>query len=180
MLGVAWFNPHYAAPALSVFLCLLVQMFRHLRRWKIHTRPVGIGLTRAIVLFVVAAIPIGIYHAARDPRTSYGLEWGEPNWQRAEIASQLEAMPGQQLVIVRYSQSHHNVLSEWVYNAADIDHAKMVWAREIPGIDTQPLLDYFGGRKVWILEPDAPSPHLTPYPGEAAMQTQAQAPNNRE
>ncbi|MFZ0819608.1 MAG: hypothetical protein WAM91_06030 [Candidatus Acidiferrales bacterium] len=167
MLAVAWFNPHYAAPAVSVFLCLLVQMFRHLRRWKVHTRPVGIGLTRAIVLFVAAAIPIGVYHAAIDPHTYYGLQWGDPNWQRAEIAAQLEAMPGQQLVIVRYSQTHHNILSEWVYNAADIDHAKVVWAREMPGVDITPLLKYFEGRKVWLVEPDKSPSHLIPFSSES-------------
>ncbi len=169
MLAIVWFNPHYAAPALSVFLCLLVQMFRHLRRWRVFGRPVGIGLTRAAVLFAAAAIPMGVYNVVMDPRTSYGLETGEPNWQRAEIAAQLQAMPGQHLVIVRYSQTKHVIHQEWVYNAADIDHAKVVWAREIPGIDLKPLLDYFKGRKIWIVEPDTFPPVLSPFDPVAAI-----------
>src|SRR5579863_108829 len=168
MLTVIYFNPHYAAPAFAAFLCLLVQMFRHIRRWKFRGAVVGIGITRAIFLLTAAAVPICIYHSAIDPKTNYGLGAGEPNWQRAELAGQLDAMDGQHLVIVRYSQTHHNVHHEWVYNAADIDHAKIVWAREIPGVDLNALLDYFKGRKTWIVEPDTSHPLLSPYnPGIA-------------
>jgi len=67
-------------------------------------------------------------------------------------------------VLVHYSP-HHDVHEEWVYNAADIDHAKVVWAREIPGVDLRPLLDYFHGRTVWEVEPDSPRIELHAYPG---------------
>ncbi len=163
IFAVVWFNAHYAAPVLATFLCLFMQMFRHMRRWKIESRPVGVGLTRAIVLLLVFAIPPLIYHAARDHRMMYGLVWGHANWPRADVAAQLESTTGQHLVIVRYSYDHHNVNYEWVYNAADIDRSKIVWAREIPGVDMKPLLDYFNGRKVWLVEADAENPVPIPY-----------------
>jgi hypothetical protein len=82
---------------------------------------------------------------------------------RAQFESQLNSSPGEHLLIVRYSPEHDSA-REWVYNAADIDHAKVVWAREIPGMDIHPLLDYFGERHVWLVEPDAVPPRLTYYP----------------
>ncbi len=45
----------------------------------------------------------------------------------------------------------------------DIDHAKIVWARDIPGIDIHPLLKYYSDRDVWLVEPDANPPRMTPY-----------------
>jgi len=79
---------------------------------------------------------------------------------RARIAAQIESNPGTDLVIVRYAPNH-NSREEWVYNRADIDRAKIVWAREIPGVNMQPLLDYFRGRNVWLVEPDENPPKLS-------------------
>jgi hypothetical protein len=63
---------------------------------------------------------------------------------------------------VRYSKDH-NSGEEYVYNAADIDHAKIVWAREIPGRDLGPLLNYFSNRDVWLYQPDEDDGSVTPY-----------------
>jgi hypothetical protein len=143
-----------------------------MRRWKIEERQVGVGLSRAIVLLTAVSFAICTYHAFQDHRTAYGLGWGEPNWQRADVAAQLNSTQGDHLVIVRYSLTHHNVLREWVYNDADIDHARIIWAREIPSVDIQPLLKYFQGRKVWLVDPDVYPPLLTPYQPEAPAQIQ--------
>jgi hypothetical protein len=159
---VTWTNPHYAAPIMPALFAILVQLIRHLRRWKIGNRPVGIGLARAIVVMALAVTPIYFVQVIQNPYTFYGLWWGQINWDRAHIADQFAAMPGQHLVIVRYSPNLHNINNEWVYNAADIDSSKVVWAREIPGVDPKPLLDYYKTRTVWIVEPDA-VPRLVPY-----------------
>ena len=43
---------------------------------------------------------------------------------------------------------------EYVYNDADIDHARIVWAREVPGESDDPLMMYFRNRDVWLFQPD--------------------------
>ena len=81
---------------------------------------------------------------------------------RKPVEDQLAAQPGEHLVLVRYSKDH-NVGEEYVYNDADIDRAKTVWAREIPGMDLSPLLSYFKNRDVWLYEPDVDDSTAAPY-----------------
>ena len=61
---------------------------------------------------------------------------------RAYIQQWLSRRPGKQLVIVHYS-SHHSPDQEWVYNGADIDHSKVVWAREMDPKEDAQLIGYF-------------------------------------
>ncbi len=149
------FEPHYAAPMTAAFVILLAQCFRHLRRWRFRGRPVGIFLTRLVILLAIVRISLFTIQAYRLPR----LDW---SFYRDRMVQQLEHTPGKHLVIVHYEPDHY-VHNEWVYNGADIDGGKVVWAREIPGINTAPLLRYFRDRKIWMVEADSPDPALEPY-----------------
>jgi len=146
LLAVVFFHPHYAAPLTATMAVMLTQAMRHLRRWKIRGRPVGVLLTRAVVLLSLLSVLV-----FAGSRRSYGVP--EEGLKRAQIVRYLESTPGEHLVLVHYAPDH-NPKYEWVYNRADIDHAKIVWAREVPGQDLAPLLEYFRGRKVWEVEAD--------------------------
>jgi hypothetical protein len=75
----------------------------------------------------------------------------------------MEQLPGQQLLLVRYS-SRHNPLDEWVYNAPDMDASKVVWAREMDAAHNWELMHYYPNRKVWLVEPDSLPAIVLPYP----------------
>ena len=151
---VVLFHPHYAAPLSITMFALLAQGLRHMRQWRFGDQPVGIGLARVVVSFVVILVPL---------HRSYSMAFLKMD-RRSHIVHDLEAKPGQHLVIVRYSPEH-NAHAEWVYNGADIDDAKIVWARYIPGTSIEPLLAYFHNRQVWLVEPDDSdtTPSLVPY-----------------
>ena len=72
-------------------------------------------------------------------------------------------MPGGQLILVRYAPDHSS-LDEWVYNQPDIDHAKIIWAREMDAKNNQELITYYKDRKVWLVQPDNDPVTLLPYP----------------
>jgi hypothetical protein len=92
------------------------------------------------------------------------------NLDRAKALVQLQALPGDQLVIVRYNQ-YHDSDNEWVYNKADIDRAKVVWARDMGDSGNAELIRHFPQRRVWLAEPDLAPPRLSSYPVPADQQT---------
>ena len=92
-----------------------------------------------------------------------GYNWGEGNVGRAHVLGRLSALQGNQLAIVRYQPDHNAVMNEWVYNRADIDGAKVVWAREMAPAENRELLDYFHDRRAWLVEADAVPPKVSPY-----------------
>jgi hypothetical protein len=61
--------------------------------------------------------------------------------------------------LVRYTPDH-DVQDEWVYNRADIDASKIVWARDMGIEQNRRLLQYYRNRKVLLWEPDLPDPQL--------------------
>jgi hypothetical protein len=161
VLAVIWFQPHYLAPALAGLSVIWMQSLRYMRKWKSGKRTVGMGLTRAIVLAALT-VPIILVHP-KSGLTYDPFSTGIAQSPRQQIARQLQEMPGNHLVMVRYSERHHNVHDEWIYNGADIDGSKIVWAREIPGLNCSPLFDYFKDRQVWVVEPDVYPTQLRPY-----------------
>ena len=158
----AWFFPHYAAPFTGAVYVLLLQCMRHLRQSK----PIGLALVRyaplvclALAGFRMYAEPLGLA-IHRWPSMWYGTEpLGLP---RAKVAERLERSPGKQLAIVRYTPEHAP-FDDWVYNQADIDASKVVWARELKAASNQELLRYFHGRQAWLVEPDFDPPRVSPY-----------------
>jgi hypothetical protein len=85
--------------------------------------------------------------------------------RRSDVERQLARTPGKQLVFVRY-WPQHIFQDEWVYNAADIDRARVVWARDLGAAEDQKLLHYYPDRTAWRLEPDAMPPKLTRFVAE--------------
>ncbi|MGA8867703.1 MAG: hypothetical protein WB510_12075, partial [Candidatus Sulfotelmatobacter sp.] len=115
---------------------------------------------RAIPVLACAMILLRVSTAAVHVQIE--LAWPRGNLERSGILRQMQREPGPQLLIVHYRPDHDpNV--EWVYNDADIDHAKVVWARDMGIAGNQELLGYFRGRTVWLVEGDDPAPQAILY-----------------
>jgi hypothetical protein len=164
--------PHYLAPFTAAFYAIGLQAMRHLRLWTPGDQPVGMTLAR---LTVTLCIVLAGVRLCAEP-----LHLGLPVWPgawasewycldsrsgtaRAQVETRLEQMPGRQLVIVRYA-TDHNSLDEWVYNAADIDGSKVIWAREMDQAENLELIRYYKDRTVWMVEPDTKPARVSLYP----------------
>ena len=153
-----WSMPHYMAPITCAIFLLLVQGIRHLRTIRFLGRPLGVALSCAAICLLVGEAGFRV-----SKRQCDGLEWtcqGDPS--RAAIQEKLSHTPGKHLVVVRYEEDH-NIHDEWVYNGAEIDSAKVLWARELDAEQNAKLLAYFKDRHVWLVEPDKDNAELIPY-----------------
>jgi len=146
---VVWPGPHYIAPAAATLFAALVQSIRHLRTMRIFGRPIGAALSRAILLALVVDVSLLVAQRLGDSQGWGG--WGLSD--RADLLQDLESKPGKHVVIVRYGPDH-SVHEEWVFNAADIDASKVVWARDLPGEVNDQLFSYYPDRTIWLAQPD--------------------------
>jgi hypothetical protein len=167
LLAETWLIPHYAAPFAAGIYAILLQCMRHLRAMRPHGRSAGLFLVRAIPALCLAlamvrlyAQPLNIELPSFQAATPYGsAPLGLP---RAHVLAELQKHSGGQLAIVRYAPDHV-IYDEWVYNAADVDKSKVVWAREMDPASNRELLNYFKDRKVWLVEPDFDPPRISLY-----------------
>ncbi|HTB16573.1 MAG TPA: hypothetical protein VK708_00595 [Bryobacteraceae bacterium] len=159
---------HYAAAIMPLIYLRFLHSIGRLWNWRPNSKPWGL----ALAMLLIALIPIQF---GRDVWKLFADgEYAPPMAQPYHnMLQRLEALPGRQLVLVRYAPSH-DVFQEWVYNRADIDSAQIVWAREMSPSEDAPLVQYFRGRSVWLLEPDQSPPRLTPYQDAPALQSVAQ------
>ena len=158
VFAVIWSAPHYAAPVTCVIYALLAQAVRHLRTMKWRIRPIGIALSRAVVLLLVLETGVNVGRRACDP-----MWWtctGDPS--RVAILQKLLHTPGKHLIMVRYAEDH-NIHDEWVYNGADIDGSKVIWARELGTQQNDKLFAYFKDRHIWLVQPDVENTEIKPY-----------------
>lgn len=174
LLGLAvevFFLPHYAAPLTALNLALVVQALRHLRAWRWDGQPAGIFLVRVLPVVCVGALALRLMAPALGlPLTETKIWWmrlapSERGLERARLLVDLEGTPGQHLVLVRYGPDHDpRSQIEWVYNSADLDHAKVIWAREMDRAKNTALVEHYRTRHVWLLEPDRHPVQIQPYP----------------
>jgi hypothetical protein len=151
--------PHYAAPMTCVLMALVLLAMRRMRRWEWRGRPAGVFLSRAIPLTCLlmlvlraAAAPLHIDTGPAWPPTWYNSHSSE-KMPRNEFERRIDNFPGKSLVLVSYkSDGKPDIPHEWVYNAADIDSAKIVWAWDMGAAKNQELIDYFKDRQVWRIQ----------------------------
>ena len=154
------FQLHYLAGVTCLFVLIGVIGLQQLSRL-----PGGVEASRLLIALCAAQFVFWYgAHVFELPVAQYET-WDAMNHQNPErrraVAQQLSNIPGKLLVFVRY-WPHHIFQDEWVYNAADIDASRVVWARDLGPEEDQKLRDYYADRAAWLLEPDAGPPRLTP------------------
>ena len=165
-----YFFTHYIAAETCLFVLIGVTALERLSRFSVRGSPAGLHAARLLIFLCLAHFFFwyGLHlvrtqdfaAAAIRFETWDAINYGDPDG-RIAIANELAQAPGTHLVFVRYGSQHR--FKEWVFNAADIDSARVVWARDLGSDEDEELRQYYPGRTVWLLEPDARPPRLSRY-----------------
>jgi hypothetical protein len=151
--------PHYAAP---VAACLYARFLWSIKRfwdWRPGGKPIGF----AIGVFSVSLMVGGFLITCVVDLVQHGYQVPAFAVERPAIMNDLRKRSGTHLVLVRY-KPNHSFHDEWVYNGANIDASPVLWAREMGPAEDRPLIEYYKGRQIWLLEADETPPKLIPYP----------------
>jgi hypothetical protein len=160
----AWY-PAHSGPATILIVLVLLQCWRHMRVWQ-RERGTGLALSRLMVAGLCAAIVFGNVGRAAEPFLPESRRAHlAPLWEslypakrlRDDVIARLERIPGSHLVFVKYAPGHC-FCEEWVFNTADIENQRIVFARVYTPESNQALANYLHKQNTWVIEPD-----LQPY-----------------
>jgi hypothetical protein len=171
MLVILYNFPHYAAPGTCLVYFLVLQCVRRIYflRWK--ARDVGQMMVWALPVYCVLqiALPISLQI---DPYIYVNPAHWEiprsqfPDWvyTREDLISKLKQGNDKYLILVKYLPNR-KAYNEWIFNEADLENAKVIWARSMtPERDCQ-LAKYYSDRKIRVIEiGDRPNPIKRSYP----------------
>jgi hypothetical protein len=164
--------PHYSAAVATMIFLVIIQCLQVLRGWGLW----GLFLSRAIPLACCLMLAVAIVGRLSEqvwPSATLGISklWDsqyEPVYlaSREKFERPLEQERGKQLVLIRYDPVNHRNDNSWTFNMANLDTAKIVWARESrdPN-ENRRLINYFKDRTVWLAEPDETPKRVILYPG---------------
>jgi hypothetical protein len=180
------FQFHYVAAAVCLFVLMAMVGLQRLP-----------GMAAAVILMLCAAqfafwygisvpAPAGFGAEARSWELWNALD-GRNQARRREAADELAKKPGKLLIFVRY-WPQHIFQEEWVWNGADIDAQRVVWARDLGDAENRKLMAYYPDRKALLFEPDGgplafdqylpeePLPELPPEPESKEKKSEPKKP----
>jgi hypothetical protein len=158
------FQLHYLAAVTCLFVLVSVRGLQQIHRLRPEAAEMLLFLCIAHFVFWYGMHVFDTEDfslAVRPYETWDAINHRNPE-RRIVINEQLAGTPGQLLVFVRY-WPQHLFQDEWVWNEADIDQARVVWARDLGDTENRKLRNYYPGRSVWLLEADARPPKLAEY-----------------
>ena len=153
---------HYLAPAGALVLLILLIS----TRWMWRLGGVGGRLVvrsgTAVALVWCLFWWVGFHGWMQQPADWRQTRQPWNTWRDYVASDFLARQSGQHLAIVRYAPNHF-VHQEWVYNGADLNHSKVIWARDLGIEANRDLLAAFPGRQAWLVEPDGERIEPIPY-----------------
>jgi len=169
LFQMVWYSYHLG-PIVPALFAVIAQGSKHIYVLLSRTKPArGLAFVLLLPLCVAAASTLKLEAANLGIPLTYWEHGAEAHRDaRAYLQTWLSNRPRKQLVIVHYAP-YHSPDQEWVYNGADIDGSKVVWAREMDADSDAQLVNYFKDREVWLLNADSYPQRVRPYAADSIV-----------
>ena len=164
----SFYMSNYFLPYVAAVILLIVVGLRNLSMWD-RRRGTGASLAGVLMLgclaMVLLQVGAGVLKHPRYGESDLG-RFDFPAYRLpAEIVAQLRPLPGRHLVLVRMSRGFAKASThELVWNLADIDDQRIVWARDERPEWTATAVNYYKDRRIWLADVTDRGWHLTAYP----------------
>ena len=161
--------PHYLAPATACLMAIAVQCLRYARVSRVAGQirgrlaiPLAFTVILAVMALHIIAVPLKIPYIGAENSFQSWCCVSTAGEMRKKVENTVAAIPGTHVILVAYHHVEFKAV-EWVYNGADIDGSRIVWARDMgPGANLE-LMRYYPGRQFWRVDADDRPAVARPY-----------------
>lgn len=180
--GIWWDQFHYCAPLTS---CIFLLITEGLRQFYSSSKK---GAERRFVLIALIGLVAGAFiYLQMFSFRSFSMEddfsieksliyerlsENEPlkakipvraAFFKSEFENVVEKLPGKYIAVVSYDESY-NYHDEMIYNKADIENSKIIWAHDLGAEKNKALLNYYNNRKVLVIKISGSTFEVNPLP----------------
>ena len=146
----------------AVIVAILVECIRHMRAAKLRLSGALLAGMAAVLVLRIAAQNLHLPYSQEVNFQSWCCRV-EGNLNKSRISRELEQIPGNHLVFVKAKTAEKN-LFQWIYNDADIDSSRIVWARDLGEARNAQLAEFYhGSRTVWLADPNTDPAKIIRY-----------------
>ena len=169
---VLWSYLHYLAPVVPAIIALVVIVIQNVKTLASRFSRTGATCIAMLGFAMMLAVADANTRLVRvltghgfpasgfiEPETAKVARWAK---ERADLNSMLIRGGGKHLVIVQYAPNHQSG-PDWVYNGANIESQKVIWARDRGSAENAALISYYRDRRVWLVKAGADSFTFGPY-----------------
>jgi len=168
-------SPHYLAPAAVVFVAVIVEGCRYFDGLHLRLAPLFIAAMAVVLIVRIGLEQAGLPYSQKINFQSWCCR-EKGNMNKARMTTELEQIPGKHLLFVKTKTDSDDVL-QWIYNDADIDTARFVWARDLGTERNAELARDLTGRRIWLVDPNTKPATRVAYSPKSAVPESAAAEN---
>jgi hypothetical protein len=151
---VWWWIPHYTAPVVPLVVGAVVLTLARQTRGNPMARAMGPPVVALLAILYVSmpallALAQNLYGHTGDASERSGETPALTALTKADVVRQLEAQEGSHLVFVSYEDDGPAGDCEWVYNGADLNTARIVFAHDLGDAKNAALIASYPDRRAW-------------------------------